>query len=242
MTKVPIHIICARPGWLAVDKPWGISVHNDPGRDLVSTIGDQLASDHALAARIKFSPTAKVHPVHRLDKETSGVILLAFDLKILARLSEQFANNRVKKMYTALVHGTVEPDPVSPGFSTWTYALTKKAGGRTNPGGQGKKVACETRYQIIRQSAHYSLLEIELVTGRKHQIRRHAKLAGHPVTGDTRYGSKRSLSYLKNKCGFHRMGLHCRSMELVIPGEKKPMHIQSEDSQTDMIHLLDTDT
>ncbi len=84
----------------------------------------------------------------------------------------------------------------------------KEAGGRNNPAGKGKKVKAVTRYKILSQSPHYALLEIELLTGRKHQIRRHAKLAGHPVTGDSRYGSKRSIQFLKEKANYHRLGLH----------------------------------
>jgi 23S rRNA-/tRNA-specific pseudouridylate synthase len=89
-------------------------------------------------------------------------------------------------------------------------------------------VACETRYQLVDQSAHYSLLKIDLITGRKHQIRRHAKLSGHPVTGDTRYGSKKSIEFLKNNCSYTRLGLHCHSIELNFPGQTGVMCTQSD--------------
>jgi 23S rRNA-/tRNA-specific pseudouridylate synthase len=236
-----IHILQAQTGWLAVDKPCNISVHNDPGKDLVSVIADQIKSDANLSGSLGATSGFTVHPVHRLDQETSGVILLATDKTILAQMSDLFALGLVKKQYMALVHGLVAPVPPDPGYGAWTYPLTKTAGGRTNPRGSGPLVACETRYRLVDQSLHYSLLQIDLITGRKHQIRRHAKLAGHPVTGDTRYGSARSLAFLKNNCAYTRLGLHCLSMELTLPGQTRPIHIQSDRSLTQMTRLLETD-
>jgi 23S rRNA-/tRNA-specific pseudouridylate synthase len=91
---------------------------------------------------------------------------------------------------------------------------------------------------VLQKSSRYSLLEIELMTGRKHQIRRHAKLSGHPVTGDTRYGSKNAIRYLRNILSYHRLGLHCKCLEFVPPGQKKEIRITSENPLTDMDKLL----
>ncbi|MFH2093844.1 MAG: RNA pseudouridine synthase [Pseudomonadota bacterium] len=236
-----IHIIQAQNGWLAVDKPCGVSVHNDPGHDLVSIVTQMLGSDTQITARPGLEPGFTVHPVHRLDMETSGVMLLATHADSLAQLSEQFKQGQVKKKYMALVHGLVEAQLPDPGYRVWQYPLAKTAGGRNNPKGSGQLVACQTRYKLIDKSRHYSLIQIDLITGRKHQIRRHAKLAGHPVTGDTRYGSKKSIDFLKNKCNYTRLGLHCQSIELVFPGQTEPMCIQSGQSLDDMIRLLETD-
>ena len=241
-----IQIIQVQRGWLAVDKPCDISVHNDPGNDLLSIITNLICSDTQLATHLGLKPEFKVHPVHRLDKETSGVIILATDAKILAQLSEQFTQKKVKKKYMALVHGLVDPEPSEPGYHVWQYPLTKTAGGRNNPEGKGQRIACETRYKLVDQSNHYSFLEIDLITGRKHQIRRHAKLAGHPVTGDTRYGSKKSIEFLKNNCSYTRLGLHCHSIELNVPGLTGSMSIQSDRFQSyysgdDMTRLLESD-
>ena len=237
----PIHILGLQKGWLAVDKPCGLSVHNDPGNDLVSVMDTRIRSDSSLASHLGILPSFKVHPVHRLDKETSGVILLATNNEVLGSLSELFMKGRVKKNYLALVHGNFDPELTNQGYHVWDFPLSKKAGGRNNPGGKGKLVNCKTRYRVLQQSLHYSLLEIELLTGRKHQIRRHAKLSGHPVTGDTRYGSKKSVNYLRNTMSYHRLGLHCKRLEFIPAGQKKAICITSQNPLIDMDQLLAKD-
>lgn len=235
------HILECHTGWLAVDKPCGLSVHNDPGNDLISIVHTEICADARLADRLGTGDSLKVQPVHRLDKETSGVILLAVEHNMLRRLSELFTDNRVKKRYMALVHGRIHPQKINTEYNVWTYPLSKNAAGRTNPAGSGRRVPCRTRFNVLQQSEHYALLDIELDTGRKHQIRRHAKLSGHPVTGDTRYGSKRSIRYLKDKCNYHRLGLHCLSLEFIPPGGKKSICIVSDQTLTEMKQLLDED-
>ena len=236
-----IHILDFQKGWLAVDKPCGLSVHNDPGNDLVSAVYDRIRSDALLTKHLGIDALSQVHPVHRLDKETSGVILFATDMNVLGHLSELFEKGRVKKRYLALVHGGFDQETGSHQYHIWDYPLSKTAGGRENPVGKGRIVNCMTRYRVLQQSSHYSLLEIELMTGRKHQIRRHAKLSGHPVTGDKRYGSKRSIHYLRNTLSYHRLGLHCKSVEFVPPAQKKEVCITSQNPLTDMVQLLSDD-
>ena len=241
-----IQILKKGTGWLALDKPGGMSVHNHPGNDLVSIVSKQIQSDPALSQYLGFKNASGVHPVHRLDKETGGVILLATDPDILAFLSGQFRQNRVAKDYIALVHGRVDscqtdPGPTDRGHGTWNVPLAKSAGGRNHPAGSGKKLACETRYRCLEASEHYSLLAIDLVTGRKHQIRRHAKLAGHPIVGDSRYGSKRALAFLKTKRDFHGLALQCRSIRLVLPGDTAPTRIRSASGLSRIMRLFEAD-
>ncbi len=188
-----IKIIEHGQGWICLEKPGGMSVHNDPGRDLLSDLQKNLGP----------GITEILQPVHRLDKETSGLLLVATDRGTLTGLSDLFAGGKVTKRYKALVHGHFDQDQ-----GTWDTPLTKSAGGRTDPRGRGKRVKALTRYRVLDHSIHYTLLDVELFTGRKHQIRRHAKLAGHPVVGDSRYGSPRALEFLKTEKQFESMGLH----------------------------------
>ncbi len=188
-------------GWLCVEKPWGMSVHNEPGKDLISI----LATDPSLAE------SDILQPVHRLDKETSGLLLLATTQESVTRLSALFAQGQVHKKYMALVHGSFNPDKDNKGI--WDTTLAKEAGGRKDPRGRGKKIRAVTEFTVLEQTPHYALVEINLLTGRKHQIRRHAKLAGHPIVGDQRYGSPRAIQFLRENRGFHRMGLHAFSLE-----------------------------
>ncbi|MFH2012067.1 MAG: RNA pseudouridine synthase [Pseudomonadota bacterium] len=236
-----INILEFQKGWLAVDKPSGLSVHNNPGNDLLNLLSDRIRSDALLREHLGIDGSFRIHPVHRLDKETSGVMLLATDINVLRNLSELFVKGRIKKRYIALVHGVFDREAESHQYNTWDYPLSKTAGGRKDPVGKGRRVNCVTRYRVLQQSKRYSLLEIELMTGRKHQIRRHAKLSGHSVTGDTRYGSKKSINYLRKTLSFHRLGLHCKSLEFVPPGRKEEVCITSENPLTDMNKLISGD-
>lgn len=232
-----VEIVKTGNGWLCAEKPSGMSVHNHPGSDLLSVLERQIHADAGLMTALGAHQGFQIHPVHRLDQETSGLILVATDPDRLRYLSNLFQQGAVRKHYIALVHGNF--DSPSDAFQAWDTPLSKQAGGRTDPRGKGKRVKSETRYRVMDQSVHYALLEIELVTGRKHQIRRHAKLAGHPVTGDTRYGSKRSVNFLKENLAYDRLGLHSFKIEFTL--DKVPVTINSRQIPRQMTALLDQD-
>lgn len=207
-----IKVLKTGDGWIGIEKPCGISVHNDPGNDVLSIVTAMIHDNHIDLEGIKIEGNNQIQPVHRLDKDTSGVLLLAFTSDTLRKLSNYFHQSLVHKKYLALVHGNF--DESEQDFKEWDYPLSKDAGGRNNPAGNGRKVKAKTCFKILRQSPHYALLEITLITGRKHQIRRHAKLSGHPVTADRRYSSKKSINFLKNNKGYNRLGLHAQSIEI----------------------------
>ena len=232
-----IKILKTGNGWIGIEKPCGISVHNDPGNDVLSTVTSMISNGHVDLKDIKAGKNIQIQPVHRLDKDTSGVLLLAFTQAALSRLANCFYQRLVNKKYIALVHGDF--DEPEQDLMIWDYPLSKDAGGRNNPAGKGKKVKAKTCFTILQQSPHYALLEITLITGRKHQIRRHAKLSGHPVTADKRYGSKKSINFLKNNCGYNRLGLHAQSIE--IPGLDPPVMIISKKIPVKMERLLKQD-
>jgi RluA family pseudouridine synthase len=225
-----LHITARGNGWLCIEKPSGISVHNQPGSDIISILSAQIFPG-------ELQKKTLLQPVHRLDKETSGLLLMATQPDVLTRLSALFARGEVQKKYLALVHGTV--DMQNETTAVWDTPLSKEAGGRNNPAGKGKKVRAMTRYTLVEQSPHYALLEIELLTGRKHQIRRHAKLAGHPVTGDSRYGSPRAVRFLKENCHYHRLGLH--SASLAFQDERSQVCITSDQVPLEIKALLKQD-
>lgn len=201
-------------GWIAVDKAAGVSIHNDPGKDLCSRMIHLLNHNKELAKKTAFTNESGVSPVHRIDRDTSGVVLLGLQKEITAFYARQFQERSVEKKYVAVVHGCPESERNDP---EWNTPLSPKAGGRKNPAGAGRKVPCVTKYRVLERSPHYSLIECELVTGRKHQIRRHAKVNKTPIAGDKKYGSPRSLRYLAENCSFSRLALHSQSL-----GIKKP--------------------
>ena len=205
-------------GWVALDKPCGISIHNDPGQDLSSVLKQYLEQDPDFSEEIQYDKTFGVNPVNRIDLETSGIVLFGVQKKTTAFFSGQFQERNVKKRYIALVHGHPETGTSD---QSWEMPLTPKAGGRKNPAGTGKKVNCITQYHVLETSDHYSLIECEPYTGRKHQIRRHAKLNGTPITGDKKYGSPRSIRFLEENCSYSRLGLHSLSLSITTPDGKE---------------------
>jgi RluA family pseudouridine synthase len=213
-------------GWLVVDKPAGISVHNDPGADLLTICYDFVLQSPWLREAMAIETAYGLHPVHRLDRDTSGLELLAGRVDTFRFFSRQFETRQVVKRYLAILHGCLpEAESLAP-WQLWDWPLSADAGGRQHPSGKGPTVSCLTRYRVLEQTDHYSLVECDLQTGRKHQIRRHAKLAGHPVVGDKRYGSARSLAFLKNRCGFDRLGLHAHRLKIADP-QKGPIRLDS---------------
>ena len=236
--NVRIAVVACGPGWLVVDKPCGMSIHNDPGSDLCSLALAAVRAGRLPAVGHDFPA---IHAAHRLDRDTSGIVLLAGDPKTLAFFGGQFTAKTVHKQYLAVVHGRLEGWSADQDRIDWNWGLTAAAAGRSDPMGKGNRVPCSTRWRILVHSLHYSLIECEPLTGRKHQIRRHAKLAGHPVVGDRRYGSARSLAYLSRHRDFNRLGLHAHALAIRLPGEAKTTTFQSDGLPEAMRLLLEMD-
>lgn len=200
MQSVPI--LFRDQNWLVVDKPPGLSIHNHEG---------PINLMEALAEQLDIEP---LFPVHRLDKETSGVQIFALNKETAQKLSTEFQSGRVRKVYLGLLKGNLQPEN-----GRWDRPLTDKAEGRKLPQGMAKKrVPCCTEYRVLKQAAHVSLCEFLLLTGRQHQIRKHTALAGHPLIGDNRYGSPSVNKKIKELFGVDRMFLHC--LEIEIAGQK----------------------
>ena len=234
-----IPVLAAGQGWLVVEKPAGLSVEEEREKDLCSLLRSQIKTDPNLLKKIDYDPRFGVHPVHRLDRETSGVILLACRSETFSYLARQFEDRKVRKRYVALLHGDLSEPKTEDGWGLWTWPLSKEAGGRLVPKGPGSRVPCETRFRILRRSAYYTLIECELLTGRKHQIRRHARLAGHAVVGDERYGTPRSLKFLREEKGFTRLALHSFSLEVKPPQAPAPQLFQSPAIPPEILRLLE---
>lgn len=236
-----IPVLATGKGWLVLDKPTGITVHNTPGQDVCSLASDFIQKEPSVLSQIDRDPDFGVNPVHRLDKETSGIILLAVTPKMFRFFSKQFESRQVKKRYTAILHGMLENPQGGDPWGTWRWALAKTAGGRLRPEGAGRRQPANTLYRILDRSAHYTMVEIELLSGRKHQIRRHAKLSGHPVVGDTRYGSKRAVGYLKKNFAFDRLALHAHTLTFYLPGGTEPETVTTPAIPDQMQNLFKND-
>jgi len=154
---------------------------------------------------------------HRLDRPTSGVVLFARTSKALVRLNEMFKDhNTMHKTYWALVQGA----PQSPAGRLENYLVRNEAQNKSyiaKPGAKDAKQAILT-YKTIAKGDHYTLLEVELLTGRHHQIRCQLAAIGCPIKGDLKYGAKRS-----NPDG--SICLHARQITFVHPVRKEPVTI-----------------
>lgn len=163
--------------------------------------------------------------VHRLDRPVSGVVVLARTSKAAGRLSKQIRENEVKKRYWALVEGK------SPHRQKLLDSIERKgATSRISPEGFGKTAILE--YQRIWYEKGISLLEIDLFTGRHHQIRLQLANQGFPVIGDFRYGSKR-------KFPDRTIALHARSFKILHPISQESMVFRADPADFWPIDLLD---
>ncbi len=159
-----------------------------------------------LTEYVKFEhPRNRIFIVHRLDRDTSGVMIYAKTEAVKDKLQENWHDDVKKRLYTAVVEGDVviEEDTISSWLNETTthrvYSTTKDEGGKH----------AVTHYKKIRGNDEFSLLEVELETGRKNQIRVHMHDIGHPVVGDKKYGSRKNP--------IRRLGLHATTLELIHP-------------------------
>ncbi len=189
---------------LAVDKPAGLVVHlSETGRP------QPTVADFAATHGVEDDDIERPGIVHRLDKDTSGVLLLAKNPDAKSWLQTAFRERQVNKTYLALVRGRLQPPEATIDLPIGRNRKqpTKRA---VMPGAR-KSV---THYKTLRQYGGYSLLEIELETGRTHQIRVHLAHLGHPVIGDDFYGGPR-------RPGLSRHFLHAARISLEGPNGKR---------------------
>lgn len=164
----------------------------------------------------KQNPKGRAFIVHRLDRDTSGVLLFAKSEEVKMKLQDNWDVMAKERIYTALVEGNVKRDKGT--VKSWLKE-TRTFKVYSNPTDNGGQLAI-THYRKVRHNQRYTLLEIELETGRKNQIRVHMEEIGHPVTGDKKYGS--TVNPLK------RLGLHATSITVVHPLTNEVMKFETD--------------
>jgi 23S rRNA pseudouridine1911/1915/1917 synthase len=194
---------------LIIDKPWGISVHPGSGEH-VETILDIFRYYYPQVEEIK--ETVRPGIVHRLDKDTSGVLLLAKDFITMKRLQKQFKRREVKKTYLALVHGRMRyrngtiDAPIGRSHRHRTRYKVIEVGSSNAESIKAREAI--TEFSVIRQYQDFSLVKLFPLTGRTHQVRVHLSSYGNPILGDPVYGKGHT---------FERLALHAYSLEFTHP-------------------------
>ena len=209
--NIPLKIVYEDADLLVVDKPAGLAVHPAPGHPSHTLANAVLSYLPALA---KDADSLRPGIVHRLDKDTSGLIIVAKNRLAQANLSQQFKSRVVKKTYITLVQGKLTPEK-----GIIEAAIGRDPSHRQRMAVTAKGREARTEYQVIKYIGNYSLLEIKPETGRTHQIRVHLAATGFPVVGDTTYGLKSSR--------FPRQFLHASKITFKLPSTGKEITLES---------------
>jgi 23S rRNA pseudouridine1911/1915/1917 synthase len=200
---------------VAINKAAGLDTQPTPARykgTLYEALQVRLKRDRRFGRRLE------IGMVQRLDRGTSGVIVFSIHPRAHKGLAEQFGLHTVRKHYLALVQGC--PDPAS--GSCRSQLIRDRRSGLTRSSTSGGKEAI-SHYRVLRTNQRLSLLQVELVTGRTHQIRAQLAEAGHPLLGDIRYGGPGELDGRR----FVRQCLHAQRLELTHPVSGAPLLIEA---------------
>jgi len=214
---IPLSVLYEDDDLVAIDKPAGMVVHAGAGVRTGTLVNALLGRFDALSG-----VAGELRPgiVHRLDRFTSGVLLVAKNDQAHRNLAAQFANRQVEKVYFALVHGSVKAGsgridrPIARDPVRRARMTARLAEGR----------AAWSEYCVLRRFRGFSLLEVKIGTGRTHQIRVHLSSIGHPVAGDTLYGAP---SAVEGMPPLGRYFLHSHRIRFRLPSTREEISIES---------------
>ncbi len=214
---IPIEIIYEDDDIIVVNKPKGLVVHpanGNPDGTLVNAIM-AICKDSLSGIGGEIRPGI----VHRLDKDTSGILVVAKNDKAHINMSEQIKNHTVKKTYIALVRGIVKENEATINMPIGRSTKDRKKMAVTK---NGKEAI--THFKVIKRypNENCTLLEVRIETGRTHQIRVHLSQIGYPVIGDTTYSSGKNKWEVQGQC------LHAKSLEFKHPITQKEMFLEAE--------------
>ncbi len=220
---IPLVILYEDPDIAVVDKPAGISMH--PGAGIKSgTVVNALL--HMCSDLSGIGGTIRPGIVHRLDKDTSGVVVIAKNDTSHLSLAKQFKDRTTNKTYTALVEGVFKSSSGTYDLPIGRHPTQRKQMSTKSKSGK----EAHTAWRIVEQYLHASLVEITPKTGRTHQIRVHFADAGHPIIGDKTYRQKKEKTpiILKVSKELGRQALHASKLGFIHPSSGKYVEFESE--------------
>lgn len=208
--EIPLDIVFENDDLVVINKPAGMVVHPAPGHSSGTLVHAALGSIGNLQG---IGGELRPGIVHRLDKDTSGLIIIAKNEKAHRWLQDQFRLRKVEKIYLALVDGK-PPTPTG----RVEAAIARDAAHRKQMAvvSEGRGRSAVTEYRTVQQFSEHTLLEAHPLTGRTHQIRLHMAFLDCPITGDLVYGRKKPTIEIK------RHFLHAHKLTIVLPGESEP--------------------
>ena len=212
---IKVEIVYEDNDIIVVNKPKGLVVHpavGNPDGTLVNAIMN-ICKDSLSGIGGEVRPGI----VHRLDKDTTGLLIVAKNDKAHINLSEQIKNREVKKIYIALVRGNIPENEATINMPIGRSTKDRKKMAVVK---NGKEAV--THFKVIDRFKNYTLLEIKIDTGRTHQIRVHMAEIGYPVVGDMVYSNG------KNEFGVEGQMLHAKSLDFKHPITGKDMHLEAE--------------
>lgn len=223
---IPLEIAYEDSGLAVINKPAGMMVHAGAGAtDDLRNRGTLVnALLHRFQSLSKAAGELRPGIVHRLDKQTSGLVIVAKTDFIHRRLTEQFAERKVRKNYVALVHGWMKQDAGS------LHSPVGRDPVRRHRMATGRGREAVTHYRVLKrirgQYGKFSLVELKIETGRTHQIRVHMASLGHPVVGDTLYGAPRELrGKRQSRATLGRNFLHAAAIEFIQPETQRKISL-----------------
>lgn len=214
MSEKRFRIVHEDDAIIVVDKPSGMLVIPSPNKE-TNTLTDLLNRD--LDAR---GIDANAYPCHRIDRETSGLVIYAKGKRYQAAVMEEFRRRRVKKAYTAFVQGKVKKN-----FDTISFSIYNR--------NKDREQDAVTKFKVIGRPRSFTVVDVEPVTGRTNQIRIHFAAIGHPLVGESVFAFRKDFDLR-----FKRVALHARSIALTHPATHKRLALESP-LPDDMARLLD---
>jgi 23S rRNA pseudouridine1911/1915/1917 synthase len=233
--KVKIDIVKETDDYLVVTKPAGVLVHPTSKNEADTLVNGLLAyfpKIKSVGDKKKGEINIRPGIVHRLDRDVSGVMVVAKTQEMFDYLKQQFKNREIKKVYVALVYGVMTDNS---GIIDLPIGQSNKSGkmAARPKNSEFESKPAITKYEVIKRYQHYTLIKVEIKTGRTHQIRVHLNAVGYPVVGDETYKPRNQKTRIKldriflhaEQLGFSDLGGAWQEFESPLPENLEEVHL-----------------